>query len=236
MTTERTELATEAAASSFAKGQVLNIFKPEGWTSFDVVKKIRSTVGVKKVGHAGTLDPFATGVLLLCTGKATKKVAQLMPLAKVYLADIELGKATDTYDRTGKTTAQGDWSVLDEKTVAAVCKTFVGTLQQIPPMFSALKQDGKRLYALARKGIAVDRPARQVEVHHLKILSLQLPLLSVEVKCSKGTYVRSLAHDIGQALGCGAHLKELCRTRIGPYRIEDSIKIGEFASKYRCLH
>jgi len=218
----------------FEAGIIINIDKPVGWTSFDVVKKIRNVVKVKKVGHAGTLDPFATGVLLICTGRATKKVNELMSLKKVYRAEIELGKTTDSYDCTGKVTSSHSINDLDEARVREVSAQFVGEIDQIPPMFSALKQNGKRLYKLARKGITVDREPRRVCIHDLQVLDIDLPKVCIEVVCSRGTYIRALASDIGKTLGCGAYLKTLCRTRIGRYRVEDAETVSGFTRMHTC--
>ncbi len=219
----------------FEQGQTININKPADWTSFDVVKKIRSAIRVKKVGHAGTLDPFATGVLLVCTGKETKKVDRLMGLEKEYLATIELGVSTDSYDRTGATTHKGHTDSLTRADIVAACMRFQGEILQTPPMYSALKVNGQRLYKLARKGISVARAPRKVVIHQMNILAVDLPHVTVSIVCSKGTYIRSLAHDIGEALGCGGHLSELQRTRIGDYSIEDATAVPAFLNSVRRL-
>jgi len=212
----------------FERGEILNIDKPAGWTSFDVVKKIRNTVKVKKVGHAGTLDPFATGVLLVCTGKATKQVSRLMGMEKEYVAELELGKESDTYDPTGVITENGELRDIARDEIDAVCASFTGEIQQVPPMYSAIKVEGQRLYKLARQGIVIEREARSVHIHSIDVLLYEAPLLRIKVVCSKGTYIRSLAHDIGRVLGCGAYLTKLTRTRVGEYTLEDAHTIPEF--------
>lgn len=221
------------AHAEFENGKVLNINKPEGWTSFDVVKKIRSTIHVKKVGHAGTLDPFATGVLLVCTGRATKQVEDLMQLEKEYVAELELGKTTDSFDRTGKILSETEVGQLAETEIQGVCAQFEGETLQTPPMYSALKINGQRLYELARKGITVERRPRKINIYRLDVLNMEIPSVTVRVVCSRGTYVRALAHDIGERLGCGAYLKALVRSRIGSYRLADAMTIEEFTTYYR---
>jgi tRNA pseudouridine55 synthase len=209
----------------FAGGEILNVDKPEGWTSFDVVKKIRKLIGIRKVGHAGTLDPFATGVLLVCTGRATKKVEDLMANEKEYIAVLELGKSTDTYDKTGQVTSEQDASRVTPDDIISVCNMYRGTIKQTPPMYSALKIDGERLYKKDRRGEVVARKAREIHIYELSIENIAIPLVEIKVVCSRGTYIRTLAHDIGQNLGCGAYLKALTRTRIGSYHIENAWNI-----------
>ncbi|MFQ5648483.1 MAG: tRNA pseudouridine(55) synthase TruB [bacterium] len=217
--------------AEFEKGAILNINKPEGWTSFDVVRKVRNSVRVKKVGHAGTLDPFATGVLLVCTGKATKRVDELMAFEKEYVAQVELGKETDTFDCTGTVVAEHDTAALSSHAVVTVCKQFEGEIWQTPPMYSAVKVNGERLYRLARKGMTVDRPPRKVTVHRMVILDVELPMVTLKITCSKGTYIRSIAHDIGARLNSGGHLTALTRTRVGPYTLQDARPLAEFVQK-----
>lgn len=213
---------------NFAQGEILNINKPEGWTSFDVVNKIRKHIGVKKVGHAGTLDPFATGVLLICTGKATKRVPELMGLEKEYEAIIELGKTTDTYDRTGIILQEKATTDIGIEEVRHICEEFQGKILQTPPMYSAVKVKGKRLYELARRGEVIDRKPRSVVIRKINILSYHEPFLHLDISCSKGTYIRALANDIGEKLGCGGMLNELTRTRIGDYKLEDASSLNDF--------
>jgi tRNA pseudouridine55 synthase len=216
---------------NFADGEILNINKPAGWTSFDVVKKIRVAIRVNKVGHAGALDPFATGVLLICTGAATKQVQNLMNFEKEYLAEIELGKTTDTYDRTGVVLTETDASAIAFADVQQAAKEFEGEIYQTPPMYSALKMHGQRLYKLARRGEVVARPPRKITIQTLELVGFENPRVTLRVVCSKGTYIRALAHDLGARLGCGAFLQALVRTRIGPYRLAESITIDELLAK-----
>ncbi|MFQ6112818.1 MAG: tRNA pseudouridine(55) synthase TruB [bacterium] len=213
---------------NFEKGEILNINKPEGWTSFDVVKKIRNILRIKKVGHAGTLDPFAIGVLLICTGRATTKVAELMGLEKEYIATIELGKATDTYDRTGVIISETTPQKFELCELQRVCESFIGEIYQTPPMYSAVKIHGQRLYKMARRGKTVEREPRKVNINKIEIINYQHPLLTLKVVCSRGTYIRALADDIGRKLNCGGCLAALTRTRIGSYKIEDAYSIESF--------
>lgn len=211
------------------RGQVLPFNKPEGWTSFDVVRKLRKITGVKKVGHAGTLDPFATGLLLICFGKATRRVEQLMGLEKEYVGTIELGMETDTHDVTGQIVATAPVPAeLDDERIEAVLSIFRGRIEQVPPMFSALKHKGRKLYELARQGKTVERQARPVTIYKLKLLRREANELDVQVVCSRGTYIRALARDIGRELRTGAYLKSLIRTRIADYRLADAWDIAAF--------
>ncbi|MCC7430688.1 tRNA pseudouridine(55) synthase TruB [bacterium] len=212
----------------FNEGQVLNIFKPEGWTSFDVVAKLRNLLKIKKIGHAGTLDPFATGVLVVCTGKATKKINDFVETKKEYVATVEFGKTTNSCDVTGETTSQKSTQNLTVKDFEKILDEFKGEILQIPPMFSAKKIGGKRLYKLARKGIEVERKPVKITIFELEILENNFPEVVIKVVCSKGTYIRSLANDFGEKLGCGAYLKKLVRTKVGDFTVETSIIIEEF--------
>lgn len=212
----------------FVAGEILNINKPEGWTSFDVVNKIRKIIGIRKVGHSGTLDPFATGVLLICTGGATKRVQELMELTKEYIGEIQFGVTTDTLDETGRIIDRKPIDSLNLEDVTRVCKQFIGEIDQVPPMYSARKVNGVRLYKLARKGQKIEVNPRRIRIQSLEILSFNSPKLKIEVVCSKGTYIRALARDIGKALTCGGYLKTLCRTKIGNYSIKDAWSIQAF--------
>jgi len=185
---------------------ILNINKPRDRTSFSVVAMVRRLSGERRVGHAGTLDPAATGVLPVCLGQGTRVTEYLVDAAKTYRAQIELGVATDTYDASGKITEQGDPSGISREQVESALASFRGTIQQIPPMYSAVKHLGQPLYKLARSGIEVERKSRRAEIYRLEITDWQLPVVTIEVECSKGTYIRSLAYDLGRSLGCGAHL------------------------------
>jgi tRNA pseudouridine55 synthase len=192
------------------------------------VKVVRGIVGVKKVGHAGSLDPFADGVLLLVTGRATKKVTQLMELQKEYVGEIRLGVRTDTDDLTGEITSEQACTGITMDRIEDVCRQFTGEIDQLPPVYSAKKIKGERYYKIARRGGEVERRVNRVHVYSLDILDYTEPMLRIRVKCSKGTYIRALARDIGDALGCGGHLHALTRTRIGDYTIEDSMTIDQF--------
>ena len=201
----------------------LNVHKPAGWTSFDVVNFVRRLTRVKRAGHGGTLDPAATGVLPVALGRATRLLEYLGDARKVYLATVVLGVETDTYDAEGRVVAQGDASGVSRADVEAVLPRFLGRIQQAPPPYSAVKRGGRPLYEYARKGMAVEVEPRPVDVYRLDIRSFEPPSLVLEVECGKGTYVRSLAHDIGRALGAGAHLAALVRTRVGPFTLDDAV-------------
>ncbi|KAA3596252.1 MAG: tRNA pseudouridine(55) synthase TruB [Calditrichaeota bacterium] len=211
--------------SDYANGRTLNIYKPENWTSFDVVAKLRNILRIKKIGHAGTLDPFATGVLVVCTGKATKQINTFVDTKKEYVGTVEFGKTTDSFDVTGKITSESSTEELTLEKIQEILPEFRGEILQTPPMFSAKKIKGKRLYKLARKGIEVERPPVQITIFELEILEANLPFVTFKVVCSKGTYIRALADDIGKRLGCGAYLQKLVRTKVGDFRVEDSITI-----------
>lgn len=202
--------------------------KPPAWTSHDVVAKSRGLLGTRKVGHAGTLDPDATGVLLLGVGRATKLLRYLSPLGKSYVGDMVLGVETSTLDAAGEITATHDMTGITLAEVATAAETFVGAIEQVPPMVSAVKIGGKRLHELARAGIEVERPARPVTVHALTVS--QRPdaapgVFTLDVTCSSGTYIRTLAADIGTSLGGGAHLRDLRRTSVGPYTLDDAVPL-----------
>lgn len=215
----------------FEQGEVININKPSGWTSFDVVKKIRNLARVKKVGHAGTLDPFATGVLVVCTGKATKKINEFVDASKEYVGEVFLGAETDSYDVTGKIVAENKTvPAPNHEQVEKALDGFCGEILQIPPMFSALKVNGKRLYKYAREGKEIDRKARKVTVHSLQILNYDFPLLQLKISCSKGTYIRSIAYDLGRVLGTGGYLQSLIRTRVGEFSVNEAWQLDDFVA------
>ena len=199
---------------------VLN--KPEGVTSMDMVRMAKRVTRVKRVGHAGTLDPIATGVLPICFGQATRLMEYLVDGRKVYRATFTLGTATDTYDALGEVTDRGDASGVTREDVEALLPGFTGAVTQQPPMFSALKHEGKRLYELAREGIEVERPARDVVVYSIDILGWTPPTVELEVVCGRGFYMRTLGQDLGVALGCYAHLSALTRERAGPFALADA--------------
>lgn len=206
---------------------LLVLDKPEGKTSFQVVAEVRRHLRTRKAGHTGTLDPMATGVLPICVGEATKVVTFILDADKEYVADVRLGAATDSQDRTGKVVAQAPVPPLSPERLEEALAAFRGPIQQTPPMFSAVQVDGKRLYELARAGQEVERAARTVTVHALELLSFQGPDLRLRVRCSKGTYVRTLAHDLGERLGCHAHLTALRRTETCGFTLDRAVTLDE---------
>ncbi len=213
-----------------AEGAVINVYKPAGITSFDVVRKVRRILGVKKVGHSGTLDPMAEGVLLILVGRATKRSAELSALNKFYRAEVLLGVRTDTLDITGRVLSDTSIGGISRAEVQSVLNRFVGDIKQIPPMYSAKKVNGHRLYNLARRGIEVKRKPQTVSIFSIDLVAWHSPKFTIDVSCSKGTYIRVLADDIGSELGCGACLSSLIRTGIGGYRVEDSISLEQLSA------
>lgn len=212
---------------------ILNINKPWGKTSFSIVAMVRRLTGERRIGHAGTLDPTATGVLPVCLGKGTRVIEFLMDATKTYQADIELGVATDTYDASGKITHRGDASGISREQLEAALQSFCGLIEQTPPMYSAVKYQGKPLYKLARAGITIMRRSRPAEINQLELLEWQPPVATIEVVCGKGTYIRSLAHDLGQKLGCGASLKNLVRLRCGLFEIKEAVSLPQLEDAFR---
>ena len=206
---------------------VINIHKEKGYTSHDVVAKLRGIVGQKKIGHTGTLDPDATGVLPVCLGKATKLCDMLTDKNKTYETVMLLGKTTDTQDVSGEVLSEADTSQLSEDMVQEAVLSFVGDYMQVPPMYSALKVNGKKLYELAREGIVIERKARPVTILDIQIIEMNLPRVRMEVSCSKGTYIRTLCNDIGEKLGCGGCMEELVRTRVSRFELKDSLTLDE---------
>ena len=204
---------------------ILNVYKEAGFTSHDVVAKLRGICRQKKIGHTGTLDPEAVGVLPVCLGSGTKLCDMLTDKSKEYEAVLLLGQVTDTQDVTGTVLEEHEVTVDEEQAVEAI-RSFVGAYEQIPPMYSALKVNGKRLYELARAGKEVERKGRPVEIHSIEILSVSLPEITFRVACSKGTYIRTLCHEIGQKLGCGGTMKSLKRTRVGIFTIDGALKLS----------
>ncbi|MBL7183433.1 MAG: tRNA pseudouridine(55) synthase TruB [Anaerolineae bacterium] len=210
---------------------ILNIDKPAGMTSHDVVDRVRRISGQRRVGHAGTLDPAATGVLVVCLGQATRVAEYLMASDKVYRAQIRLGVSTDTHDAEGEVTATAEVDVGEEEVREALA-SFVGSIQQVPPMYSALKREGVPLYKLARRGITVEREPRSVEIHDIELLQWTPSLFTIRVECSPGTYIRALARDLGQELGCGAHLHRLTRLASGHFTLEKAVRLDELAEAF----
>ena len=213
------------------KNLVININKPEGMTSQQAVTKVKHIFSVRKAGHAGTLDPIATGILLVCTNEATKITRFLADTDKEYVVLIKLGERTDTFDSEGKIIHKVEHFSLDEDRIKTVLERFKGAIKQTPPMYSATKVSGQPLYKLARKGIEVERPHKDINIYELDIIRFASPFLEARVLCSKGTYIRALCDDIGTALGVGAHVAALKRTRIGDFRIEDSAELDELPDK-----
>lgn len=217
----------------FAEGKVLLIDKPFRWTSFDVVRKIRNLIRIKKVGHAGTLDPLATGLLIVCTGKFTKKINEYMAQEKEYTGTITLGAVTPTYDLESK---PQDFKSIDDISIERLqqaAQSLTGNILQTPPIHSAIKKEGKRVYELARKGIEVKLEARPVTISELEFVKVDLPNVQFRVVCSTGTYIRSLANDFGEALGCGGYLSSLRRTRIGNFLLKDAISVTQFEEEIK---
>lgn len=210
---------------------IINVYKEKGYTSHDVVAKLRGIVGQKKIGHTGTLDPDAVGVLPVCLGRATKLCDLLTDKDKVYEAVLLLGEETDTQDTSGEVLAKKPTEHLTEEEVREAVLSFVGDYEQIPPMYSALKVNGKKLYELAREGKVVERKARPVKILSIKILEMNLPRVRMSVACSKGTYIRTLCHDIGQKLSCGGCMEELIRTKVSRFEIAESLTLDEIREK-----
>lgn len=207
---------------------IINVYKEPGYTSFDVVARLRGIMGIRKIGHTGTLDPAAKGVLPVCIGKGTKLCDLLTEKDKVYEAVFLLGVETDTYDTTGTVLREASVNV-NEADVRAALECFVGDILQVPPMYSALKVDGKKLYELARKGIEVERKARPVKVFSIDVLDIDLPRVTLSIHCGSGTYIRSIAHDLGERIGCGCAMESLVRTRVADYDISESLTLDEIS-------
>ena len=220
---------------NFEEGAVILIDKPLEWTSFDVVGKIRNTIRVKKVGHAGTLDPLATGLLILCTGKMTKKIDEFQAQEKEYEGELVLGKTTPSFDRETEVDQEFDISSITEDMIRKNVSSFIGTIQQVPPLYSAIKVNGEALYKKARKGETVEIKAREVTISEFEITEVQLPIVKFRIVCSKGTYIRSLVRDFGVALNNGAYMSALRRTRIGNFHVDNAEQLPEFIEKHRKL-
>ncbi len=226
---------------AFLEGAILHIDKPLTWTSFDVVNKIRKSLkyhlGIPKikVGHTGTLDPLATGLVIICTGKATKQIMQFQDMDKAYTAQIRLGATTPSFDLETEVDKNYPWEHIGREQIEKALLEFVGEQEQMPPLFSAKSVDGKRAYAMARKGKTVELKMQNIHISHLELSSVSLPDLTLKVECSKGTYIRSLARDLGERLDSGAHLIGLRRTRIGPYGLEKAISLKNFENNLKLL-
>jgi tRNA pseudouridine55 synthase len=211
---------------------ILNINKPPARTSQDIVSFVKHLSKQRRVGHAGTLDPIATGVLPICLGQATRMSSFIMESHKTYVAEITLGISTNTYDREGTVVQSKDPSQVTKEQIDRLFPSLTGKIMQKPPAFSALKRNGKRLYELARLGIDVETKAREVTVYRIELLEWTSPCLTIEVECGKGTYIRSIAHDIGESLDCGAHISELTRTKYGPFDIKDSVSLPQLENAF----
>ena len=212
----------------YEAGQVMLFDKPYGWTSFDLVRKVRGLIRIKKIGHAGTLDPLATGLMILCTGKFTKRINEFMGQEKEYIAEVALGAITPTYDLESEPTDHKNWESITDVDLELALEKFRGPILQIPPAHSAIKVGGKRVYELARAGKEVKLEPRPVTIRELEVMKRVGNLITLRVVCTTGTYIRSLANDLGQALGCGAYLSGLVRTRIGEQLLTQSMRIDEF--------
>ena len=217
-------------------GQVLLIDKPLEWTSFDAVNAVKWAIKRRfslkkiKVGHAGTLDPLASGLLIICTGRATKSIQEIQSLPKEYVGTLTLGATTPSYDLETEIDQEYDLKDIDDDAIRKAFESFSGIIEQLPPVYSAVRKDGKRLYEYARSGKEVEIKARKVEIHEIEILSIDMPKVEFRVVCSKGTYIRSLAHDIGAKLGCGAYLSALRRTKIGDYNVNNALHPKKFGA------
>jgi tRNA pseudouridine55 synthase len=221
----------------FVEGEFLYFNKPLTLTSFSLVSKVRKIICKKfdirklKVGHAGTLDPLATGVMILCTGKSTKRIEEFQYQTKEYIATLELGATTPSFDLEKPIDHYYDYKYVTRESVEKILKKFIGRIEQVPPAFSACKVDGERAYEIARKGIEVHLKPKVLVIDEIELLDYQLPIIKLRIVCSKGTYIRALARDIGESLKCGAHITALCRTRIGNIRLEDCENIDDFEQK-----
>ena len=209
---------------------LIGINKPRDITSQDAVTRVKRILKAKKAGHTGTLDPLATGLLIICINRATRLASYFSALDKEYKAVMKLGETTDTQDAYGKIIDQSNTSNLDERRIEDTLKSFEGTSRQQPPMFSALKHKGQSLYTYARQGIEIERSHREITIHSIRLMNIELPRVTFKARCSKGTYIRTLCHDIGQKLNVGAHLLELERTAIGPFTLENSLTLEELQS------
>ncbi len=223
------ELFAEATTNEI----FLLINKPKEWTSFDVVAKIRNTIRIKKIGHAGTLDPLASGLLILAIGKATKKIDTIQAIDKNYIATIKLGNTTKTFDLESEEENPKDTSNISIENIDKVLENFRGLIKQKPPIYSAKRINGQRMYTYARKNEEIEIPEIEITVNKIEVISFENPVLKLNINCSKGTYIRSIANDIGEKLGTGAYLKELVRDAIGDYKLSDAIDLEDFLNKFK---
>ncbi|MBX2940438.1 MAG: tRNA pseudouridine(55) synthase TruB [Ferruginibacter sp.] len=223
----------DSIKQEFNEGKTLLLDKPLHWTSFDVVRKVRGALQIKKVGHAGTLDPLATGLLIVCTGKHTKHIASLMVKEKTYTGSITLGAVTPTYDLESTPEQFRDISHLTEKEIIDTAESFLGEQLQKPPVYSAIKKGGTAAYTLARRGEDVELTPRPIVIHHFHIIRVEFPVIDFEITCSTGTYIRSIAHDFGERLKCGGYLSALRRTAVGDYGVKDALGVEAFIHQLR---
>ena len=223
-----TKQTNDFSALDFTSGEIILINKPKYWSSYKAVHKVKKAIGVKKVGHAGTLDPFATGLLILCTGKKTKMLSQFQNSNKTYDGILTLGKTSPSMDAETEITNHALPNDINDKKIIEVKNQFLGEIEQIPPMYSALKVNGTKLYTLARKNKTIERKPRKIFIYDFKIKKIDLPDIHFEITCSKGTYIRVIANDFGEKLGCGGILSNLKRIKIGEYKIEDALGVDEF--------
>lgn len=217
----------------FAAGEVLLINKPYEWTSFDVVKKLRGAIKIKKIGHAGTLDPLATGLLVVCTGKATKKINEFQTLGKEYIGTLEIGKTTPSVDLETEFDSEQPFDHIEKEALYKAAEELTGDLMQVPPIYSAIKIDGQRAYKFARRKEDIKLEPRPVTVSRFDLTGINKPTIDFDIACSKGTYIRSLVRDLGEKLGCGAHMSSLIRTSIGPYLLSNAYELDELVAQIR---
>lgn len=225
-----TKRTADSYEPDFEKGEIILIDKPLRLSSFSIVYKVRKAVGVKKVGHAGTLDPMASGLMIVCTGRATKEITSMVGLNKTYTGIISLGKTTPSFDSETEFDSEKSIDNITEEKILETAGKFLGGSLQIPPMYSAVKFNGKALYKFARKGVEVERKPREIFISKFNILKIDLPDVHFEIGCSSGTYIRVIANDLGKELGCGAYMKSLQRTMIGGYSVDDAFDIKEFVA------
>ena len=226
-----TKASSDLTHCDYTSGEVVLIDKEKGRSSFNVVHRIRKIVNVKKVGHAGTLDPAATGLLIVCVGKKTKEIYKYQDLEKTYTGTIELGKKTPSMDSETEAISKRSIADVSIERITELKNSFVGEIQQVPPMYSALKHKGRALYKFARQGVTVKRDPRNVTVYEFEILKIGIPEIEFRIRCSKGTYIRVIADDFGEKLGCGGYLKSLRREAIGEYKVDDALTVEEFGKK-----
>lgn len=220
----------------FSRGAIILMDKPEGWSSFDLVKFVRNRIPPKKVGHAGTLDPLATGLLILCSGKATKSISQIQSMEKKYVTTIRFGASTPSFDAATEIDESAEWDHISVSMIKEILNSkFTGVISQVPPIYSAIQIKGERLYKIARRGGSVEIEPRDITIHQINVLDVSMPEITLEVYCGKGTYIRSLAHDLGIALGSRAHMSDLRRSETGIYTVQDSFTPDQFDEKMKSL-